>query len=430
MQKKSLLFALLAIFILSACKQDDDEPTPSESANFTVTIENILPNRIFSSSGTTGFLAPREQETIQFHAGEGDYLSFATMLVQTNDLFYGFEDRGLRLHDEQGNPITGDVTSLVDLWDAGTEVNQEPGVGADQAPRQAAPNTGIAENGTVRLVSTVGDGHVYPADEQVIRLSLKHDGGTLFTFTIENISAGSSLPSPLAPGGWAIHKSGVRLFTDGEAASIGLEGVAEDGDNIEFVDHLMANTGYTSPYAPGVWVVHEAGANPIFTEGMPDHQAGLEALAEDGDPNVLANSLSSASKVTQSGIFNTPDGASGPGPILPEGTYSFSFKATEGDYLNLATMLVETNDLFLAFEEGGIALFSNGLPLTGDITSLIELWDAGTEVNEYPAAGKYQPIRGGGDSGPAEGGNVIEVNDGFTYPAVNNLIKITIEASN
>lgn len=429
MQKKSLLITLMAVIVLSACNKDDEQPTPSESANFTVTIENILPVSNYSSSGATGFLAPGEQETVEFHAGDGDYLSFATMFVQSNDLFYGFEDRGLRLHDENGNPITGDVTSFVDLWDAGTEVNQEPGVGVDQAPRQAGPNTGTTENGVVRLVSELGDGYVYPADEQVIRLSLKHDGGTLFTFTIENISAGSSLPSPLAPGGWAIHKSGIRLFTDGEASSIGLEGVAEDGNNADFISDLSTGTAYTSPYAPGVWAVHEAGVTPIFTEGLADTGAGLEALAEDGDPGALGTSLSTASKVSQYGVFNTPDGASGPGPILPGGSYSFTFKASEGDYFNLATMLVETNDLFLAFEEGGIALFNNGLALTGDITNLIELWDAGTEINEYPGAGKYQPIRGGGNSGPAENGTVVEVNDAFTYPAINELIKITIEAN-
>lgn len=429
MQKKSLLFALMAVFVLSACNKDDDEPTPTESANFTVTVENILPVTNYSSSGSLGFLAPGEQQTVEFHAGDGDYLSFATMFVQSNDLFYGFEDRGLRLHDADGNPITGDVTSKVDLWDAGTEVNQEPGVGADQAPRQTGPNAGTTENGVVRLVSELGDGFVYPADEQVIRLTLKHDGGTLFTFTIENISAGSSLPSPLAPGGWAIHKSGVRLFTDGEASSAGLEAVAEDGNNEEFINDLTAWTGYTSPYAPGVWAVHAAGSTPIFADGATDSGEGLEELAEDGDPSILAASLTNGTKASLSGVFNTPDGASGPGPILPGGSYSFTFKASEGDYFNLATMLVETNDLFLAFDEGGIALFNNGIALSGDITNLIELWDAGTEVNEYPGAGKYQPIRGGGNSGPAEGGSVVIVNDGFTYPAVNELIKITIQAN-
>ena len=50
-------------------------------------------------------------------------------------------------------PVTGDITSSISLWDAGTEVNQEPGAGADQAPRQSGPNTGAAEMAGVDLIS-------------------------------------------------------------------------------------------------------------------------------------------------------------------------------------------------------------------------------------------------------------------------------------
>jgi hypothetical protein len=38
------------------------------------------------------------------------------------------------------------------MWDAGTEVDQEPGIGSDQGPRQKAPNTDKAENGVVHKV--------------------------------------------------------------------------------------------------------------------------------------------------------------------------------------------------------------------------------------------------------------------------------------
>jgi len=87
-----------------------------------------------------------------FTASPGDRLSFATMFVLSNDLFYAFRPEGIPLWDENGNPISADVTDLVVLWDAGTEENQEPGLGADQAPRQAAPNTGAADpDNTVRL---------------------------------------------------------------------------------------------------------------------------------------------------------------------------------------------------------------------------------------------------------------------------------------
>ena len=75
------------------------------------------------------------------------------MLVQSNDWFFAFAPEGLELFDEGGAPVTGDVTDQVAVWDAGTEVDQEPGVGEDQAPRQAGPNTGDADpDATVRLV--------------------------------------------------------------------------------------------------------------------------------------------------------------------------------------------------------------------------------------------------------------------------------------
>ena len=149
-------------------------------------------------------------------------------------------------------------------------------------------------------------------------------------------------------------------------------------------------------------------------------------MAEDGDPAVLAASLDGKAGVVLSDVFNTPDGASAAGPLLPGNTYSFSFEATEGQYLSLATMLVHTNDLFYAFGQEGIGLFENGDPVNGDFTAQLDLWDAGTEVNEYPGAGNNQPVRGGGNSGPAENRTVQVVNDGFDYPATADAIKVVI----
>ena len=236
------------------------------------------------------------------------------------------------------------------------------------------------------------------------------------------------LPSPFAPGVWVVHDSNVQLFTAGASSPNGMEGLAEDGTNQTLADDLTAGTGYFSPFAPGVFVVHEDGNMPLFVEGQADFGDGLEALAEDGDPSVLDAPLKSITGVKNNGVFNTPSGAGGPGPLLPGNTYTFSFEAEEGDFLNLATMLVHTNDLFFAFEDKGIALFNNGAAVTGDVTSSLELWDAGTEVNEFPGAGNNQPARGGADSGTDENGNVQPVNDGFTYPSVNSAIKVTIQA--
>ncbi|MEL6674258.1 MAG: spondin domain-containing protein [Bacteroidota bacterium] len=419
---KTMFAAGLLGFGLVACKTETPQAT---TASFEVRIENLLQAKTFASKGTFGLLQPGETATADFQAGPGDYLSFATMFVQSNDLFYGFDDTGLALYDQDGNAVTGDVTGAVDLWDSGTEVNEEPGVGLNQAPRQSGPDTGPAENAQVQLLANVGDGFNYPSDESVIRVSLAHDGATGFTLTIENISASSNLPSPLAPGLWAIHPSGVKLFTDGEVSSPGIEALAEDGNNAILDEAITPETGYFSPFAPGVFAIHTAD-QVIFADGQADFGEGLEVLAEDGDPASLNDAISVKEGVSAYGIFNTPEGASAPGPLLENGVYTFTFDAEDGDYLSFATMLVQTNDLFYGFGENGLPLFRNGEAISGDYTAEVDLWDAGTEVNEYPGAGPNQPIRGGGNSGDAENGTVSIVNDGFTYPSVTESFRITI----
>jgi len=99
----------------------------------------------------------------------GDMLSFATMFVQSNDLFYAPDGAGITLFNSDGTPVSGDVTGQVQLWDAGTEVNQEPGVGPDQAPRQTGPDTGPDENGVVQIVS---DEFTYPDTSATIRVTI------------------------------------------------------------------------------------------------------------------------------------------------------------------------------------------------------------------------------------------------------------------
>ncbi len=97
------------------------------------------------------------------------------MFGQSNDLFYAPGDKAIALFDDAGRPITADITSQLYLWDAGTEVNEEPGLGAAQAPRQSAPNTGRAENGVVRLAR---DSFKYPATRDVVRVTVKPSSST------------------------------------------------------------------------------------------------------------------------------------------------------------------------------------------------------------------------------------------------------------
>jgi hypothetical protein len=103
----------------------------------------------------------------------GMKLSFTMMFGQSNDLFYA-PDSAIALFDAKGRPLSGDVTSRLVLWDAGTEVNQEPGIGPDQAPRQKAPNTGRAES---KSIAPVKDQFAYPKTSEVLRVTITPDAG-------------------------------------------------------------------------------------------------------------------------------------------------------------------------------------------------------------------------------------------------------------
>lgn len=79
-------------------------------------------------------------------------------------------------------------------------------------------------------------------------------------------------------------------------------------------------------------------------------------------------------------------------------------KTAPGDRISFETMFVPSNDLFLSLGEAGIPLFENGKSGGGDITSQVELWDAGTEQNQTgvgPAAKPNQPFAVT-DVGPTE----------------------------
>lgn len=114
---------------------------------------------------------PGKAYHFSFEASPGQRLTLVTMFGQSNDVFYAPAEAGIPLF-ERGEPITGDITARLLQWDAGTEVNQEPGFGPDQAPRQARPDTGDAERSPVRHVEDVKDGFAYPPVGQVLRVTI------------------------------------------------------------------------------------------------------------------------------------------------------------------------------------------------------------------------------------------------------------------
>jgi hypothetical protein len=114
-----------------------------------------------------GTLTPGQAYEFEVSASPGQSLSLAWMFGQSNDLFYS-NDRPIQLFTG-GKPVSGDMTAQISLWDAGTEVNEEPGLGPNQGPRQASPDAGIAEQ---EAVAHVHDRYTYPGTGRVLRLTI------------------------------------------------------------------------------------------------------------------------------------------------------------------------------------------------------------------------------------------------------------------
>lgn len=216
---------------------------------------------------------------------------------------------------------------------------------------------------------------------------MKHDKTTKFTVRIENISSaagqtasdGSKWPFALSPGLWVVHEREVRLFRAGNPAIGGLEAQAEDGNPGEVIKQLEAR-GHTGAH------------------GQMLH-----------------------------GVFNTPVGANGPGPIGPGGAYEFTFTAQPGMRLSVVTMFGQSNDWFYAPQRQGIDLFNNGKPLSGDITAEFMLFDAGTEQDEEPGVGTNQaPRQQAPNTGEAEGGKVRPAKAAAFFTRNGELFRITI----
>jgi hypothetical protein len=75
-------------------------------------------------------------------AKTGDRLSFATMFGTSDDWIFGTPVDGIPLFGADGQPVSGDVTRMISLFDVGTEINEEPGIGPDTGPQQATPDQG------------------------------------------------------------------------------------------------------------------------------------------------------------------------------------------------------------------------------------------------------------------------------------------------
>lgn len=176
---------------------------------------------------------------------------------------------------------------------------------------------------------------------------------------------------------------------------------------------------------------------------------GIKRLAEDGDPKTLASEFSSSgAEVVQGTIFGPSDilGDIGPGTTVSL-TFAFDGSLARNLYFSYATMVLPSNDAFIANEDRlAHQIFNNQGSFVGaDLIVLgSEVLDAGTEVNdELPenAAGAAPPELFTPDTGVDEngiihrhpghipGGNILSnpmfANADFTAPGY-QIARITV----
>lgn len=183
------------------------------------------------------------------------------------------------------------------------------------------------------------------------------------------------------------------------------------------------------PLSPGVFIVGNGGTL-LFASGT-SADIGTERLAEDGNVTPKLEALDDADDDDHvHGSFSAPAGDDG-AMIGPGQTATFSFSARPGDRLQLMTMFAQSNDWFYAFGGGGLDLFNGSTPVTGDVTSSLVLYDAGTEEDVEPGEGPNQaPAQTAPNTGTADDNTSIRQATlvGFTIPATASVIRVTVSA--
>jgi len=121
-----------------------------------------------------GPIRPGDSFEFTVTAMPGMKLFMTQMFGQSNDWFYAPSVNGIALFDSKGNPVSGDITNQLYLWDAGTEKDEEIGIGPNQGPRQKGTNTGEAENGVVHRVA---DARWAGRNTEFFRITITPEGG-------------------------------------------------------------------------------------------------------------------------------------------------------------------------------------------------------------------------------------------------------------
>lgn len=447
--KKTILSAFALLTILAACETDDNEvfqeeqevieeqeeqqEEQQEEANvvtFDITVTNAsnyfeavpFSERLRDGEApTTGPLTQNgDQYQISFQAVPGTKFTPVTMMGNSNDWFLAPEDfAGIDLW-QNGAPRTGDIANELILFDAGTEADNLPEffppAGANVGPED--PNT------ATRIVDRDGRrGDTYMTAILSYEAGTANSAGT-FTFTITAIMTPDPTQDPssengfvVTPGITVLHALPNPLFTLGEEdRGVGLEGIAEDGMPTALNNwfHEEGPNGdpvrLTSTYSVlsgGVAYAFTQESDPWFSQGSAANpNSGVEEIAEDGNRTVAVAYLNTIEGVTA--VANNENANVRPGESL---TFELTVPVGAAYKFGYGTMLVNTNDWFIAYNNEGFPLFEEDgeTPYSGfGASARSYLYDAGTEVDQAVGFGVDQaPRQAGPNTGAADSNTTI-----------------------
>ncbi|MBE7171534.1 MAG: spondin domain-containing protein [Williamsia sp.] len=416
------------LFFVSCEKDHETVVVPA-----TITIQNALDSKplvesgTFQGTGSPAVIPPGQSVSFSFSAAKNQRLTFATMYGWSNDLFFAPASPGIKLYNDDGTPVTGDVSAQIKLWDNGTRVNQTPGMNVTH------PGTAEAMQKNIKEVNGADDySHSFLPASQLMKISLAYDGNSAFTLTILNNSGGTANETPFSPGVWAISyvAGGNLLMPDplykaGQPTANGLTNIAEMGDNTALRAYTTSITGIFTPLSPILVVVYNGPENPFYKVGENDRGEGLKELAQKGNADVLAAALMTKPAVRKVYVLKEASNT----VLLPKinglggDQVSQQLSVEDGDKIALATMYGFSNDWFFATTGSDISATQKG-----DVSSLLGLFDNGTAVNQFPGAGITQFNLAGTpltESKPIQA--VPNPNAFTTLPAINNFVKVTLQ---
>ena len=330
-------------------------------------------------------------ETIQvIDASAYPYLSFASMILPSNDVFFGNEaPDAYPIFDADGTPL-GPVTIEItgaDLLDAGTEANTATGLPF------------IIDGGNMETETETTDG-----------ISALNDDLTDY-LGLENVP-GATIDSPIA--------------ADELVATITVEVVEQVVQEQVFVRVENVQEAGSGFFFTDLWAGLHNGDFDLFNIGEAP-SPGLENIAENGGNTILQDEFA------QPGRLQTDN--PGPDPIAPGTTRVETIQVIDASaypYLSFASMILPSNDVFFGNEApDAYPIFdADGTPL-GPVTIEItgaDLLDAGTEANT--ATGLPFIIDGGNMETETETTDGISaLNDDLTdYLGLENVPGATIDS--